>query len=87
MAVSSTSFTEGHNHSAKPRKRRTEQALEAPDEQKLKKKSEKIDKMAVFKINNGGILLKIRAINWEIKKWLKRPLHSLKRTQPVKEKP
>lgn len=40
-------FTEGHTHSAKPRKRRTEQALEAPDEQKPKKKSEKIDKIAV----------------------------------------
>ena len=42
-------FENGHTHSAKPRKRRTEQALEAPDEQKLKKKSEKIDKMTVLR--------------------------------------
>ncbi len=44
----STSFKVGNNHSAKPRKRRTEQALEAPDEQKPKKKSDKIGKNGSF---------------------------------------
>ncbi len=40
-------FENGHTHSAKPRKRRTEQALEAPDEQKKRENREKSGKMAV----------------------------------------
>lgn len=39
-------FTEGHKHSTKPRKRSTEQALEAPDEQKKRENREKSGKMA-----------------------------------------